>query len=55
MPSVALAAVVAGCDGLLFEVAPVPEKAFSDGQQTLNFKESAELIEQARKYFNVRS
>ena len=52
--SVALASVVAGCDGLLLEVAPVPEKAFSDGQQTLNFKESAELVQKAQQLVELR-
>lgn len=54
VPSVALAAVMAGCDGLLLEVAPVPEKAFSDGEQTLNFKESTELITKAQKLLEIR-
>ncbi|MCB0329354.1 MAG: 3-deoxy-7-phosphoheptulonate synthase [Bdellovibrionales bacterium] len=52
--SVALAAVIAGCDGLILEVAPIPEKAFSDGQQTLNFKESRELIEKAQQLIAIR-
>ena len=54
VPAVAMAAVIAGCDGLLLEVAPVPERAFSDGQQTLNFKESKEVIEKAQRLLEVR-
>ncbi|MCB0320684.1 MAG: 3-deoxy-7-phosphoheptulonate synthase, partial [Bdellovibrionales bacterium] len=51
--SVALASVVAGCDGLLLEVAPVPEKAASDGDQTLNFQESSQCIAMARELYQV--
>lgn len=43
--AVALAGVMSGCDGLIFEVHETPEKAFSDGQQTLNFAESKRLIQ----------
>ena len=41
---IALAAAVAGADGVIYEVQELPEEAASDGQQTLNFIESAELI-----------
>lgn len=51
---VALAAVVAGTDGIIYETHPSPEEAASDGQQTLNFKESARLIEKARKFAALR-
>ncbi|MCB9637874.1 MAG: 3-deoxy-7-phosphoheptulonate synthase [Myxococcales bacterium] len=49
---VALAGVAAGGDGLIFEVHAVPEKAWSDGQQTLNFAESKRLIHKARRLFS---
>jgi len=39
-----LAAVMAGADGLLLEVHQTPERALSDGQQTLNFDESHRLF-----------
>jgi 3-deoxy-7-phosphoheptulonate synthase len=39
--AIALAAIVAGADGIIYEVHEQPERAFSDGQQTLNFSESA--------------
>jgi len=42
--AVALAAAVAGADGIIYEVHERPEEAASDGQQTLNFSESAELV-----------
>lgn len=41
---VAMAATIAGADGVIFEIHDHPEKAFSDGQQTLDFEESARLI-----------
>ncbi|RMD70489.1 MAG: 3-deoxy-7-phosphoheptulonate synthase [Bacteroidetes bacterium] len=43
VPQVALAAVMAGADGVIMEVHRCPEEAFSDGQQTLDFKEAALL------------
>lgn len=46
--SVALAATIAGADGVIFEIHDKPEKAFSDGQQTLDFEESARLIRKMR-------
>ena len=45
---VALAATVAGADGVIFEIHEKPEKAFSDGQQTLDYEESARLIRKMR-------
>ena len=45
---VALAATVAGADGVIFEIHDKPEKAFSDGQQTLDYEESARLIRKMR-------
>jgi 3-deoxy-7-phosphoheptulonate synthase len=49
VPSMARAAVAAGCDGLIIEVHPDPEEALSDGDQSLlpfKFKElMAELKE----------
>jgi 3-deoxy-7-phosphoheptulonate synthase len=40
----AAAAVAAGADGLIVEVHPTPETALSDGYQTLDFAEFAELM-----------
>ncbi|MBC7446978.1 MAG: 3-deoxy-7-phosphoheptulonate synthase, partial [Hymenobacteraceae bacterium] len=50
----ALAAVMAGADGILYETAPVPERAASDGQQTLDFAESARLVEALRRTYAFR-
>ena len=41
---IALAGVVAGADGIIMEVHSCPEKAFSDGQQTLDYGQSKALI-----------
>jgi len=45
----ALAAVMAGADGVIYEVHEKPEEALSDGQQTLNFDESETLIKRLRE------
>jgi 3-deoxy-7-phosphoheptulonate synthase len=41
---IALASVAAGADGVIVEVHSCPEKAASDGQQTLDFDQSKKLI-----------
>jgi 3-deoxy-7-phosphoheptulonate synthase len=51
---VALAAVMAGADGIIYETHEHPEEAASDGQQTLNFEESAKLVARLRKAFGLR-
>jgi 3-deoxy-7-phosphoheptulonate synthase len=43
-------AVAAGADGLLIEVHPNPEEAWSDGPQSLTFPEFEALMEGVRKY-----
>lgn len=50
----ALAAVMAGADGVIYETHQKPEKAFSDGQQTLDFKESERLIRRMRQTYELR-
>jgi 3-deoxy-7-phosphoheptulonate synthase len=48
VPAMARAAVAAGADGLIVEVHPCPEKALSDGQQSLTPAEFAGLMAQVR-------
>lgn len=48
VPPIALAALVSGADGAIVEIHQTPEKAASDGQQTLNFEETEKLIGQIR-------
>jgi 3-deoxy-7-phosphoheptulonate synthase len=50
---VALASVMAGADGIIYETHQKPEEAFSDGQQTLDFKESASLIRKLNRAFEL--
>lgn len=45
----ALASIISGADGIIIETHPIPEKALSDGQQTLNFYEMKQLMEKANK------
>lgn len=52
---VALAAVMAGADGIIYETHREPEKAASDGQQTLDFIESASLISKMKKTYDLKS
>ena len=49
----ARAAVAAGADGLLIEVHPTPERALSDGVQTISTEEFAELMRQCRAIAEV--
>jgi 3-deoxy-7-phosphoheptulonate synthase len=51
---VALAAVMAGADGIIYETHEEPENAASDGQQTLDFNESATIIRKMTKAFELR-
>lgn len=50
---VALAAVMAGADGIIYETHQQPEKAASDGQQTLDFTESTVLIQKLKKTYDL--
>ncbi len=49
----AFAAVAAGADGIMIEVHPQPEKAFSDGPQSINFKTFAEIINRIHQFAQV--
>ncbi len=51
---IALAIVMAGADGIIYETHQKPEEAASDGQQTLNFEESEGLIGKLRKTFELK-
>lgn len=45
---IAKAATVAGADGVILEIHETPQKAFSDGQQTLDYREAKRLFEALR-------
>ena len=49
VPPMALAALAAGADGLLVEVHPEPERALSDGAQSLDFAGFGRLLTSLRK------
>lgn len=55
VPAIALASVMAGADGIIYETHYEPEKAFSDAQQTLDFDESKRLINAIRKLEVIRN
>jgi 3-deoxy-7-phosphoheptulonate synthase len=44
VPSMSYASVAAGADGLMIEVHPTPEKALSDGPQSLTFEKFRDLM-----------
>ncbi|HMM10762.1 MAG TPA: 3-deoxy-7-phosphoheptulonate synthase [Bacteroidales bacterium] len=54
VPQMALAAVMAGADGVILEVHNCPERAMSDGQQTLNYDEAGRLYGQLRSTWELR-
>lgn len=49
VPAMAMAAVAAGADGLIIEVHTNPEKALSDGYQTLNLSTFKELMKKLQE------
>lgn len=49
-----LASIMAGADGVIVEVHETPEVAASDGQQTLNFRESESLIRKMQQTYELR-
>jgi len=53
VPSMCYASVAAGCDGLIVEVHPCPEKAASDGPQSLRPAEFAVMMEKLRAFAAV--
>ncbi len=53
VPQVALSAVAAGADGLMIEVHPDPDRALSDGQQTLNFEQFQQLMGQVNRVLSA--
>ena len=50
VPPLAKAAVAAGADGLMIEVHPCPEKALSDGPQSLTFENFDRLMRELAPY-----
>jgi 3-deoxy-7-phosphoheptulonate synthase len=53
VPPMALAALAAGAHGLMIEVHPDPDRALSDGAQTLSFTQFDALLEDVRRLSEV--
>jgi len=53
VPALARAAVAVGADGLIIEVHPFPEKAFSDGAQSLTLDQFRALSNDLRPYLEL--
>lgn len=51
---IAMASAIAGADGIIVEVHEQPERAMSDGQQTLSYREAAQLYRQLETIAAIR-
>ena len=54
VPALARIAVAAGADGLLVEVHPNPDKAWSDGEQSLDFAGFDEMMAELEPWIALR-
>ena len=54
VPVLARAAAVVGADGLIVEVHPTPEKALSDGNQSLTFAEFRGMMDDLQPYLDLQ-
>jgi len=54
VPVLSRAAAVVGADGLLVEVHPAPEKAMSDGNQSLDFSEFRRMMTDLQPYIDLQ-
>jgi 3-deoxy-7-phosphoheptulonate synthase len=55
VPALARIGVAAGADGIIVEVHPNPEKAWSDGEQSLTFDEFEEMMAMLEPYVALRN
>ncbi len=55
VPALARIAVAAGADGLLVEVHPNPEKAWSDGEQSLDFRGFDDMMDSLDPWLTMRT
>src|SRR5436305_567333 len=53
VPVLSRAAAVVGADGLIVEVHPCPDKAMSDGEQSLTFPEFREMMSDLEPYLDL--
>ncbi len=54
VPVLAQAAAAVGADGLIVEVHPCPDEAWSDGEQSLPFDEFRKMMEELQAYLDFR-
>lgn len=54
VPALARVSVAAGADGMIVEVHPDPAKAWSDGEQSLNFEQFKEMMEALQPWIALR-
>ena len=55
VPALARIGVAAGADGMIVEVHPQPEKAWSDGEQSLTFAEFDQMMAMLEPYIRLRA
>jgi 3-deoxy-7-phosphoheptulonate synthase len=55
VPILARASAAIGADGLIVEVHPQPEKALSDGEQSLTFEGFEEMMRDLAPYIQLRN
>jgi 3-deoxy-7-phosphoheptulonate synthase len=55
IPAMSRAAIAAGADGIMIEVHPCPERALSDGPQSLDLKAFAELMNELDRPARMRA
>src|SRR6202162_4759652 len=53
VPALSRAAVAIGADGLIVEVHPAPEKAISDGAQSLDLNQFRKMMQDLRPYVDL--
>ncbi len=53
VPALSRAAVAIGADGLIVEVHPCPEKAMSDGAQSLHLDEFERMMQELKPYISL--
>jgi 3-deoxy-7-phosphoheptulonate synthase len=53
VPALARAGVAIGADGLLVEVHPAPEKAISDGAQSLDLAQFQKMMQELKSYIQL--
>ena len=55
IPPLTRAAAAVGADGMMVEVHPDPEKAWSDGAQSLTFAEFERMMDELKPYLELWS